>query len=77
MQKSFPLIQTSLERVSGHFLHELNRPGQIARPMPIGRARVRKTSETRPKIRKFCLAKKKKSLDLYIYSQIDETMKKF
>ena len=44
--------------------------------MPIGRARVRKTSETRPKIRKFCLAKKKKSLDLYIYSQIDETMKK-
>ena len=53
-----------------------NRPGQIARPMPIGRGRARKTSETCPifRARTYCLVKKKKSLDLQIYSRIGETM---
>ena len=55
-----------------------SRPGQIARPTPIGRAQVRKTSETPPIFRacKFCLTKMKKSLDLQIYSGIGKTMKK-
>ena len=40
--------------------------------------RACKTSEARPiyQVRKFCLVKKKKSLDLQIYSRIDKTMKK-
>ena len=39
---------------------------------------ARKTSETRPiyQVCKFCLVKKKKSLDRQIYSRIGKTMKK-
>ena len=46
------------------------RSGQIARPI--------KTSEMHPmfRARKFCLTKKKKSLDLQIYIDLDKTMKK-
>ena len=46
--------------------------------MPIGRDRADKTSETRPifRARKFCLVKKKKSLDPQVYSRIGKTMKK-
>ena len=51
------------------------RPGQIARPIGIERARVRKNSETRPKNRPFCLIKKKKPLDLQIFSRIGKRMK--
>ena len=51
------------------------RPGQIARSIPIGHARVRKTSEA-CRARTFCLVKKKNSFDLQISSQIDKTMKK-
>ena len=63
----------------GHFSHVTkNRPGQIARPMPIGRAGARKISEMRPifRARRFCLLERKKSLDLQIYSRIRKTMKK-
>ena len=54
------------------------KPGQIARPMPIGRARTCWTSETHPIFRAhtFCLIKKKKSLDLQVFSRIGTTMKK-
>ena len=40
--------------------------------------RARKSSETLPiyQVHKFCLVKKKKSLDLQIYSRIGKTMKK-
>ena len=40
----------------------LYRPGQIARPMPIGRARMRETSEARPTFQActFYLVKKEK-----------------
>ena len=60
-----------------HFCYVI-RPRQIARPMPIGCARARKSSETRPvfRVRKFCLVKKKKLLDLEIYSRVGKTMKK-
>ena len=46
------------------------RSGQIERPI--------KTSEMHPifRARKFCLTKKKKSLDLQIYIDLDKTMKK-
>ena len=55
-----------------------NRPEEIARPMPIGRARAHKISDTRPIFRAgtFCLVEKKKPLDLQDFSQIGKTMKK-
>ena len=54
------------------------RPGQIARPMPIGCAQARKASMARPTFwaPTFCLAKKKNSFDLQISRQIDKIMKK-
>ena len=53
-------------------------PGQIACPMPIGRARARKISDACQifRTRKFCLMKKKNSFDLQISSQIDKAFKK-
>ena len=56
----------------------ISRPGQIALPMLIGRAWVRKTSKTRPifRARTFGVVKKKKSLDLQIYSRLGKPMKK-
>ena len=54
------------------------RSGQLAYPMPIGRVRTRKRSETHPifRARTFCLVKKKKPLDLQFFSRIGKTMKK-
>ena len=42
--------------------------GEIARPMQLGRAGARKTSETRPifQARTFCLLKKKKNINLEV-----------
>ena len=47
-----------------------NKPGQIARLIPIARARAYKTCETQPifQARTFCGVERKKSLDLQIYS---------
>ena len=55
-----------------------HRPAQIAPPMLIRRARARKTSETRPIFRAntFCLVKRKKILDLQVFSQIGKIIKK-
>ena len=52
-------------------------PGQIARPMSIGRYHTRKAFETRMifRARTFCLVKKKKTLDLQFFSRIGKTMK--
>ena len=61
------------------FTHSYNRPGQIACPMPIRRARTYKTSETRPifRARTFCLLKrKKKTLDVQVFSRKGKAMKK-
>ena len=57
---------------------EINRAGQIARPLPIGRARLCKTSEMRLifRVRTVCFVKKKNSFDLQISNQIDKPMKK-
>ena len=59
-----------------HILHEFTHFIQIARPLPIGLARVRKTSETNPilRARKFCLLKK--SINLQVFSRLGKTMKK-
>ena len=56
----------------------LTMPGQIACLKPIGRARVLKTSKTRPIFRehKFFLVKKKKPLDLQVFSRLGKTIKK-
>ena len=53
------------------------RPGQITRPMPIGRARARKTSEMQPIFRAspFCLVKNQIPLDLQFFNRIGRTMK--
>ena len=53
-------------------------PGQIARPMSIGRYHTRKAFETCMIFRAgtFCLVKKKKTLDLQFFSRIGETFKK-
>ena len=54
------------------------RPGQIARPMPIGGTRANKTCEMRSIFwaRTFWLARKEKTLDLQEFSRIGKTMKK-
>ena len=54
------------------------RPGQIARPMPIGRVWGRKTSEMRLIFRAltFCLVKGKNPLDPQVFSRIGKIMKK-
>ena len=59
-------------------IHLIFRPGQTARPMPIRWARVSKTPEARPIFwaRTFCFVKKKKPLDLQVFSRIGKTMKK-
>ena len=59
-------------------LSTICRPGQIARPMPVGRARERETSETHPIFRahKFYFLKKKKSGHIQIYNRIGKAMKK-
>ena len=64
--------------ILGRFSYKEIRPGQIARPIVIERARVRKTSETRPifRARTFRLVKKKKALDLQVFNRIGRTMKK-
>ena len=80
---------TSFQKNSGRLLLQLSifwtndfrscRPEQIAHSMPIERARARKISETCPVFRAaraFCLAKKKKPLDLQSFSRIGKTMKK-
>ena len=52
------------------------RSGQIVHPMPIGRARAHKSSEMHQKICTFCLVKKKKKqLDLQVFSRIGKTEK--
>ena len=60
------------------FLYLYFRSGQTARSMRITRARAHKTSEKSPifRPRKFCLAKKEKSLDLQVYGRISKTIKK-
>ena len=75
----FKLVGIYIMLPKEHKLTNTNyRLRQIAHRMPIERAWERKTSETRPifSVRKFCLVKKKKSLDLHIYSRIGETIKK-
>ena len=54
------------------------RPGQIAHPMSIGRAQVHKPLRRARffGLVNFALKKKKKWLDLQIYSQIDKTVNK-
>ena len=58
------------------FQHYLIRPGQIARPMSIGRAEARKTSEKQPIFRAstFCLVKIKK-INLQVFNRIGKAMK--
>ena len=69
---------THRENTPSNKIQAFIRPGQIVRPMPIGRAWARKTSETRPIFwaRTFCLAKKKETLDLQVFSRIGKSLKK-
>ena len=65
------MICESLATVVPFVNHRSDRPGQIARPMLIGRTLACKIFEMRPifQARKICFIKKKKSLDLQIYSR--------
>ena len=58
-------------------MFSVHRAGQIAHPMPIGRVRMRKTSEARRIFREhtFYLQKKKRPLDLSIFTQIGKILK--
>ena len=59
-------------------MHAFYRAEQIACPIPIGHAQVRKIFETRLifRARTFYLVKNKKPLDLQVFSGIGKTVKK-